>query len=173
METNSIQPTAEIEKKTIVISPQQLLKHWQEHRRLTRRVIEAFPEDKLYQYSVGGMRPFSELAMEMVGMTIPGVKGVITGEWEDGATTFSRTAPPTKKELLDLWDETTEQLNALWPQIPSHKFQEVDVAFGLYEAPLHFIIFYWIDNEIHHRGQGYVYLRSLGIEPPPFWDRQS
>jgi len=27
------------------------------------------------------------------------------------------------------------------------------------------------DNEIHHRGQGYVYLRSLGTEPPPFWER--
>ena len=26
-------------------------------------------------------------------------------------------------------------------------------------------------NEIHHRGQGYVYLRALGIEPPPFYER--
>jgi uncharacterized damage-inducible protein DinB len=26
-------------------------------------------------------------------------------------------------------------------------------------------------NEIHHRGQGYVYLRTLGIEPPPFYER--
>ena len=24
---------------------------------------------------------------------------------------------------------------------------------------------------VHHRGQGYVYLRALGIEPPPFWER--
>jgi uncharacterized damage-inducible protein DinB len=30
---------------------------------------------------------------------------------------------------------------------------------------------YAIDNEIHHRGQGYVYLRALGIEPPPFYER--
>jgi len=29
--------------------------------------------------------------------------------------------------------------------------------------PIWFFIFYWIDNEIHHRGQAYVYLRSLGI----------
>jgi uncharacterized damage-inducible protein DinB len=33
------------------------------------------------------------------------------------------------------------------------------------------MIQYVIDNEIHHRGQGYVYLRELGIEPPPFWER--
>ena len=33
------------------------------------------------------------------------------------------------------------------------------------------LLLYVIENEIHHRGQGYVYLRSLGIEPPAFWDR--
>jgi uncharacterized damage-inducible protein DinB len=37
---------------------------------------------------------------------------------------------------------------------------------------VYFFILYWIDNEIHHRGQAYVYLRSLGIEPPHFWERQ-
>jgi uncharacterized damage-inducible protein DinB len=30
---------------------------------------------------------------------------------------------------------------------------------------------YAIENEIHHRGQAYVYLRALGIEPPSFWKR--
>ena len=27
-------------------------------------------------------------------------------------------------------------------------------------------------RRIHHRGQGYVYLRALGIAPPPFYERQ-
>jgi len=27
-----------------------LLKNWQGHRRLTRKVIEAFPEDKLFEF---------------------------------------------------------------------------------------------------------------------------
>ncbi len=39
------------------------------------------------------------------------------------------------------------------------------------EGVIYGLLLYWIDNEIHHRGQGYVYLRALGIEPPPFWDR--
>lgn len=173
METQSINSKEVEASYNFVISPAQLLKHWQEHRSVTRKTIEAFPEDKLYNYSVGGMRPFATLVMEMSGMAVPGVKGVITGEWDTPGASFSNPAPPTKKELLALWDETTTELNALWPQIPLHRFQEVDLAFGLYNAPLHFIIFYWIDNEIHHRGQGYVYLRSLGIEPPAFWDRQA
>jgi hypothetical protein len=37
---------------------------------------------------------------------------------------------------------------------------------------VHQLLFYVMDNEIHHhRGQGYVYLRALGIEPPAFYER--
>jgi uncharacterized damage-inducible protein DinB len=158
----------------IVITPEALLDHWQGHRRLTRKVIEAFPEDQFYHYSVGGMRPFSELAMEMIGLAIPGMRGVATGKWDatDGAEINSQSpAPGTRAEVLRLWDETTELINTLWAQIPPHRFQEIDAAFGKYAGPIYSIILYWIDNEIHHRGQGYVYLRSLGIQPPAFWDR--
>jgi uncharacterized damage-inducible protein DinB len=151
-----------------MITKEQLLEHWQGHRRVTRRVIEAFPEDKLFAYSVGGMRPFSALAMEMIGMATPGINGVITGKWEQYS---EKKAPATKKELLELWDKTTKELDSLWPQIPEKRFQENDKAFGQWEGPVYFFVFYWIDNEIHHRAQGTVYLRSLGIEPPAFWDR--
>ena len=173
MDTMSIQSDPAVKYQDTVISPEQLLKHWQEHRKITRKVIEAFPEDKLYHYSLGGMRPFAELAMEIIGMAEPGVRGVVTGKWHSGADTFGLKPPATKAALLSLWDETTAKINELWAQIPPHRFQEVDIAFGLYEAPLRFTIFYFIDNEIHHRGQGYVYLRSLGIEPPPFWEREA
>ena len=59
----------------------------------------------------------------------------------------------------------------MWPQIPPGRFQETLTAFGQYPGVLHDLILYVIDNEIHHRGQGYVYLRALGIEPPPFYER--
>ena len=75
----------------VVITPEALLEHWQGHRRLTRRVIEAF--------------------------------------------------------------------------------QETVLAFDLYEGVLYTLLLYVIDNEIHHRGQGYVYLRALGTEPPHFYER--
>ena len=42
---------------------------------------------------------------------------------------------------------------------------------GIEELTYQGVTFYFVDNEIHHRGQGYVYLRALGIEPPAFWDR--
>ena len=151
----------------VVITPEALLEHWQGHRRVTRRLIEAFPEDKLFSFSVGGMRPFSELVMEFLGMSVPTLKGVISKDWSGKGP-----APvKTKAELLRLWDADTEEINRLWPTIPPGRFLETDVAFGQWEMPIHGLIWYIIDNEIHHRGQAYAYLRALGIEPPPFYDR--
>ncbi len=151
-----------------VLTAEELLKHLQGHRRLTRRTIEAFPEDKLFHFSVGGMRPFADMAFEFIGMAIPIVNGVTTGKWEK----FAGEKPSTKADLLRLWDEQTAALDEKFPNIPPHRFAEVDTAFGQWTSPGIGTIQYAIDNEIHHRGQGYVYLRALGIEPPHFWERE-
>jgi len=150
-----------------VLSAEDLLKNWQGHRALTRRTIEAFPEDKLFSFSLGGMRPFSELATEFIRMAVPIVDGVATGRWSE----FGGVKPTTKAEIFKLWDEQTQELNAKFPTIPPHRFTEVDKAFGQWEMPGIATIQYAIDNEIHHRGQCFVYLRALGIEPPHFWER--
>jgi len=151
------------------LSSQALLDHWQGHRRLTRRVIDAFPEDKLFNFTIGSMRPFSEMAKEFLKMAEPIAHGVATGEWKSFGSDLDSVR--TKAELLRLWDEATGRLNAIWPTIPASRFAEVDKAFGQWENSGINTILYGIDNEIHHRGQGYVYLRALGIDPPPFWER--
>ncbi|MBB4638599.1 DinB family protein [Longimicrobium terrae] len=150
-----------------VITPEQLLEHWQGHRRVTRRAIEAFSDVQLRNFSLGGMRPFGEMAMEVISMAVPCLRGLVNGDWTMG----TRDVPPTKSELLALWDEATEEINTLWAQVPAQKWQENVMAFGQYAGPAFQTILYVIDNEIHHRGQGFVYLRALGIEPPAFYDR--
>jgi uncharacterized damage-inducible protein DinB len=152
----------------VFITPEALLEHWQGHRRLTRRIIEAFPEDQLFTFSIGGMRPFGEMAMEMLSMAAPMVRGVATGDWN---TSWDREARP-RAEILRRWDEATEEINRIWAQIPAGRFQEQMTAFGQYPGVAHDLLLYVIDNEIHHRGQGYVYLRALGVEPTPFYERQ-
>ena len=149
------------------VTPDALLRHWQGHRRLTRRVIEAFPEEHLFTFSIGGMRPFGALALEMLNMAVPTVRGAVTGEW---ATSWDGDARP-KAEILRAWDESTAELDTLWPRLPAERFQETMTAFGQYTMPLYELVLYCVDNEVHHRGQGYVYLRALGVEPPPFWER--
>ncbi|UFH53569.1 DinB family protein [Spirosoma sp. KNUC1025] len=150
-----------------VLSAQQLLDHWQGHRRLTRKLIEAYPADQFFSYALGGMRPCSELIAEIMGMSSLGIQGVVSGRWDN----FQPLQTSTKEQVLAHWDQVTEQINTLWPQIQPSHFQEVDVAFGQYEGTIYWFILYVIDNEIHHRAQAYVYLRTLGIAPPAFWDR--
>ena len=160
--------------EAIILTAPAFLEHWQGHRRLTRRVIEAFPENELFTFSVGGMRPFATLAQEMMGLAGAGVRGAATRDWSNlGALSYrsGEGAPNTKQELLDRWDETTREIEHWWPQITPERFQETDKVFNAYENTICLSFMYLLDNEVHHRGQGYVYLRALGLEPPGFWER--
>lgn len=150
-----------------IITIQQLLSHWQGHRRVTRRVIDAFPADQIGTYSIGGMRTFAALTQEMLSMAIPTMVGITTGKWE---ISFDAKAA-TKAELLAEWDRQSAALDGLFAQVRPEAWQETMDAFGYFQGPAIEILLYIIDNEIHHRAQGYVYLRSLGIAPPQFPDR--
>jgi len=152
-----------------VIQPEALLKHWQGHRNLTRRVIEAFPEKDLFNFSIGGMRSFAQLVIEMLSIGGPALREIVKNEakpYSEAGLTLT-----TKEQLLQKWDEETEVIHTHFNQIPLERFSETFNLFGQYEFPIIENILYFIDNEIHHRGQGYVYLRALGIEPPYFWER--
>jgi len=159
--------SAQMDSLSFVIPATALLEHWQGHRRLTRRVIEAFPEDKLFSFSLGSMRPFGAMALELLSIAEPMLRGIVTENWDR----LDQTEQLPKKEILQRWDASTENINSLWRRIPAARFQETMTAFGQYPGRVYELLLYAIDNEIHHRGQGYVYLRALGIEPPPFYER--
>ncbi|MGY4537948.1 putative damage-inducible protein DinB [Mucilaginibacter sp. UYNi724] len=166
--------TAETTATVSVLTANELLQNWQGHRRLSRKVIVAFPEKDFFEFTIGGMRTYNILAGEMLGLASAGINGVVTGKWETTPALdhFNEEVQlTTKAEFLEAWDEVTDQIDELWPQLTAERFQQTEAAFGQYPNTIINTIFYMIDNEIHHRGQGYVYLRALGIEPPMFWDR--
>ncbi len=151
------------------LTSNELLKHWQGHRNLTRRIIEVFPEKELFEFSIGGMRPFSEMTKEFLAIAAPGLKEIVSKE----SVKFDekRENIKTKADILKAWDESTVLINEYFNRISEERFRETHNLFGQYEFPVYQNILYFIDNEIHHRGQGYVYLRALEIEPPFFWER--
>lgn len=114
----------------VALTPKALFDHWMGHRRLTRRVIEKFPEDQLFTFSVGGMRPFSELVLEILGMGVPSLRGVITREWTKAEDMphmdAAKNTPSTKKELLERWDQATAELERMWPEVTPERLQEED-----------------------------------------------
>lgn len=157
-----------------IIPAEALLAHWKGHRGLTRRTIEAFPEDQLFSYSIGGMRSFADLAQEMLDLCEHGIIGMATDKWTmmpDLPHISGTGKPQTKAALLERWDKADAILEQYWPQISAERFNETVRIFGQFENTVYGSMQYFIDNENHHRGQGYVYLRALGIEPPFFWQR--
>lgn len=85
-----------------VITAAELLAHWQGHRRLTRRLIEAFPESELFTYSIGGMRPFAAMVQELLAIAAPGLRQIAEGTMEDLHEHFEN---PDKDKLLAMWDK--------------------------------------------------------------------
>ena len=146
-----------------VIIPAQLRAQWQGHSGLARRAIEAFPVDQLFMFGVAGVRPFAEMAMEFIRMG----GSAATAEWVMDKT----ETPKIKQQLLVLWEAATISIDKWFAKIPIARFQEHEVAYGQEPNSIVRVLRYAIDNEVHYRGQAYVYLRSLGIEPPAFYDR--
>ncbi len=161
--------TTTTDQNVSVITSAELLEHWQGHRKLTRKVIEAFPEKELFEYSIAGMHPFALMVQELLAIAVPGLREIVGGGTEQLNEHIEEAN--SKANILSLWDKATGELNSYWGQLSDERFHETILAFGKYEGTVYSSLLYFIDNEIHHRGQGYVYLRSLGIEPPPFWDR--
>lgn len=152
-----------------IVTPEGFLAHWQGHRRLTRRAIEAFPEDKLFTYTAAPpMRPFGVMAWEIHQVSELTLNGLLTGEWVEPDWRQGSSTDRTK--LLSDWDGLSARLDAEFPNVDLNFFAQTHrLPWGEmtgWEAAI-----YTIDNEIHHRGQGYVYLRALGIEPPAFYER--
>lgn len=151
-----------------LLTLEQFYNHWQGHRRLTRRTIEAFPEDKLFSYRVAPMRSFGELAKEILEVENSTLHGLTSGEWT-WEPKYANVAH--KQELLTAFEDLKKQTQENWSKLSPDRLQAVEKdAWGMTWANYHRLL-YMVDNEIHHRAQGYVYLRLLGIEPPAFYKR--
>jgi len=152
-----------------VINSAYLLKHWQGHRKLTKKVIEAFPEKDFFEFAIAGMRTPAQLVNEILTLGAPALKAIVDRSEEPYSE--DRFALKTKAEFLAKWDECTAAINANWEELSAEDFNQTFNLFGQYNFLVIENILYFIDNEIHHRGQMFVFLRALNITPPFFWER--
>ena len=105
-----------------IISKSEFLKHWQGHRGLTRKTIEKFPEKELFEFGVGGMRPFAALVKEVMAISGPGLESIATGV----TATFNMYPDvKTKEELLKEWDAITQQITENFNQVDESKMHDM------------------------------------------------
>jgi uncharacterized damage-inducible protein DinB len=147
--------------------------HLAGHRRLTVRAIEAFPEDQLFTFQpVDAMRTFDQIAGEILQIEHITITGIATGHWThwDDQSPYLKTN--SKSQLLEHFRALHTQSKNLWPTITAARLSEVEPDIWTNQpSSMRSRLEYMLENEIHHRGQGYVYLRMLGVEPPAFYER--
>jgi uncharacterized damage-inducible protein DinB len=151
-----------------LLTLEQFYNHWQGHRRLTIRTVEAFPEDKLFSYNVEPMRPFGKLMIEVLMVEGHFLHGILSGDWA-WKPDFIRAS--SKKDLLIAFEQVSTQTQQQWSKLTSERLEADEIDAGHAKKTNRERLLYILDNEIHHRAQGYVYLRLLGIEPPAFYER--
>src|SRR4051812_13236443 len=103
-----------------VITSRELLQHWQGHRSLTRKVIEAFPEKEFFDYSIGGMRPFAAMVRELLAIAVPGLREIVGHNTEQLNDDIKEAN--SKEKILSLWDEATDDLNTYWSRLSDERF---------------------------------------------------
>jgi uncharacterized damage-inducible protein DinB len=150
-----------------LLTLEQFYTHWQGHRQLTIRTIEAFPEDKLFSYKVEPMRTFGEIANEIITVETYTLDGIVSKNWswKQGEALTSKDA------LLASFMQRESSVKELWSKLSLERIQAVEKDAMELTWSNRDRLLYMIDNEIHHRAQGYVYLRLLGTEPPAFYER--
>lgn len=153
-----------------VLNPSQLLEILEGNRRLTVRTVQAFPEHDLFHYAVKPMRTFAELVKEFMLYEEGIVRGIATGEWKYDQSGEQYKEIATTQELLAACEAVRRQTREWWPRVTVERLVAVEQdqwgTFRNFDR-----LQMAIENENHHRGQGYVYLRLLGIAPPHFYQR--
>jgi uncharacterized damage-inducible protein DinB len=140
-----------------------IIKYWNNMRRLTLRSLDTFPDDKFEFRPVDGVRNVAELFDHMLEVELYIRKGLLHGDWIrlPYLGPVSSEKQVMRQHLVREHERTSEMLH----ELPEGRFMK------LYETPFGRIsgegqIYVAIDEEIHHRGNLYTYLRILGIEPP-------
>jgi uncharacterized damage-inducible protein DinB len=140
-----------------------ILKYWENVRKLTLRVFDLFPAEQFVFKPVNNVRSVAEQFDHILICELYARIGMLTGVWDK--TPFSGERDLGRNKLRDkLYDENKKTLG-LFRMLPEGQFMKIyDTPFGALSGEA--VIYETIDEEIHHRGNLYIYLRLLGIEPP-------
>ncbi|MDO7487375.1 DinB family protein [Peribacillus frigoritolerans] len=99
----------------VVLSKEGLLNILEGNRRLTLRVVEAFPEEELFHYTPAGkLRPFAEMVKEVMNIETGYMRGIALGIWEfpDSFSVIS-----TKEDLVSACEAVRDETRKLWEEM--------------------------------------------------------
>ena len=140
-----------------------VLKYWENVRKLTLRVFDLFPLDKFDYRPVDNVRSVAEQFDHILICELYARIGMLTGIWD--IAPFSGERDLSRNILRDKLYKENKKTLGLLRMLPEGQFIKIyKTPFGAISGEA--IIYETIDEEIHHRGNLYTYLRLLEIAPP-------
>lgn len=152
---------------------QAFLRTYDRETETTKRVLRAYPEDKLDLKPSEKLKTAKELAWVFVVECGLGAK-VWNDEIAKGGLSGKPPAPPESwKDLLAAFDKATADYRAI---VEGASESDLDEKVHFFTAPKtlgeytrHEWIWFLMHDQIHHRGQFSVYLRMAGGKVPSIY----
>jgi uncharacterized damage-inducible protein DinB len=139
------------------------LKYWQIVRQQTIKLLDEFPPDSFDYRPAEEIMTVSQQFKHILSVEIYIREGFLTKEWKEpdsiGSNMFEKEM---LKDRLRLENEKTFKLLSELPE--GYFLKKRETPFGNVTGEI--LILAAIDEEIHHRGNLYTYLRCLGKTPP-------
>ena len=140
-----------------------VLKYWQNVRKLTMRIFDLFPENMFDYRPVENVRSVAEQFDHILVVELFARIGILTNEWS--LAPFSGERDRSRSTLREKLYSENKKTIGMFRLLPDGQFLKIyNTPFGAITGEV--VIYETIDEEIHHRGNLYTYLRLLGIEPP-------
>jgi len=139
------------------------LRYWHNVRRLTIRLIDEFPDDSFDYRPAPEIMTVAQLFKHIIQAEIYIREGFLTNNWQvpeiPGNNMFVKDLLKDKLKL-----ENQKSIKLL-SDIPEGRFLKIrETPLGKVSGEI--LLLVAIDEEIHHRGNLYTYLRCLGETPP-------
>jgi len=145
------------------MNKQTFVRYWRQVRRLTIKLLDEFPPDSFDFRPAPEIMTVSQLFKHILQVEIYIREGFLTGKWEIpeelGNNIFEKEM---LKDKLTIESRKTIQLLS---EVPEGKFMKIiKTPYGNLSGEI--LLQVAVDEEIHHRGNLYTYLRCLDKTPP-------
>jgi uncharacterized damage-inducible protein DinB len=133
---------------------------WTSESKTTSKVLSRIPEGSDYRPD-----PKSRTAREIAWLIVCEEKMLIDALESGKAEWAPAPTPATMKEVLDAYDRQSAGMEKRWKDLPADRWDGTIEFFGS-ERPVSSIVWGFLFDIIHHRGQLTTYLRPMGSTVP-------
>jgi uncharacterized damage-inducible protein DinB len=147
-----------------------IIKYWDNVRELTLKLLDLFPDDKFSFRPVSEIRSVAEQFEHILSVELYIREGLVSDMWSTVPTLgLGHADKATLRERLNGEHLVTSDVLRALPEDGFNRLYQA--KFGPVSGEG--LIYLAIDEEIHHRGNLYIYLRLLDIKPPQMVQKYS